>query len=81
MTDEQLKTLAELVLLNDARICNLQEYARGIHKLCLERFGEHDHLLKSLHGFDNLAALEELAVVERAKAREYFGLPPAPPEK
>jgi hypothetical protein len=73
MTDEQLKVLAELVIISDARITALSDSVN----LMLERELDEKHfpnanVLRS--GIEQSEALSRDAEVARTQARKFFGL-------
>ena len=77
MTDEQLKVLAELLIVNDSRLTVLSDILNGMLEREIDR-GDADapNANSVRHHIEQLAALSRDSESARKQAREYFGLPP-----
>jgi hypothetical protein len=78
MTDEQLKTLAELVLITDERLTVLESRLNNWIEISLSLFPKDSAAAQSagllISGFEQSEALERDAKAAREQTREFFGL-------
>jgi hypothetical protein len=80
MTDKQLKMMAELILVSDARITALTELLNQWIEISLHQFPPGSKASKRalalLSSFEQQEALAKVAEKERKEARKFFGLEP-----
>jgi len=81
MTDAQLATMAEMVLIQSEM---LHRHMAEHRKLWLEvrpLLPANENLYELIRRFDALDGIAEQALAARAEYRTFFGLPPAPEDK
>jgi hypothetical protein len=76
MTEEQLRTLAELVLVNDARLTKITAFLMTLTDDLLAVLPPDYDSIALIHHKEQLAALVQQSEASMDEARKYFGLPP-----
>ena len=78
MTDEQLKTLAELILINEERLTALESRLNLWREISLSLFPKDSAAAQSagllISGFEQSEALARDAKIAREQTRKFFGL-------
>jgi hypothetical protein len=75
MTEEQLKTLADLVLTNDSRLTHLVSLYQQLVESFLPLLPEKESTILLVHQLEQLSGAVQASVAARKQARIYFGLP------
>jgi hypothetical protein len=75
MTEEQLKTLAEMVLVNDSRLTHIVALYQQLVEDVLPLLPEKENAIRLRSELEQLSALVRDADAARPQIRTYFGLP------